>query len=83
MIITALVVLVPHSSIFYRLFLGFGLSIGAEIYHQISGHEILNGDDYTCTRTHDPNGPWYQKTASTWWGERFELHLVNPFVRPH
>ncbi|KAF8308758.1 DUF1212-domain-containing protein [Clavulina sp. PMI_390] len=54
-------------SVIYSLFLGFGLAIGGEIYSQITGQQVYNADDYQCGATHDPNGPWYQQTASVWW----------------
>jgi len=47
--------------------LGFGLSIGGEIYHQISGQDIVNAQDYTCKYTHSVDGPWYQQTPSAYW----------------
>ncbi|KAG8924218.1 hypothetical protein FRC02_010567 [Tulasnella sp. 418] len=54
-------------SIIYSLFLGFGLSIGAEIYHQISGKPVLGADDYFCAATHRSDGPWWQRNVSEYW----------------
>ncbi|KAG9081112.1 hypothetical protein FRC06_005813, partial [Ceratobasidium sp. 370] len=36
-------------SIIYSIFLGFGLSIGAEIFHAVSGQRVLGASDYTCS----------------------------------
>jgi uncharacterized membrane protein YjjB (DUF3815 family) len=54
-------------AVIYALFLGFGLAIGAELYSKITGQEIVGASDYTCSMTHDPHGPWYQRTPSEWW----------------
>lgn len=51
------------------LFLGFGLAIGAEIYHQISGKTVVNASDFVCGYTHNATGPWYQRTPSSYWGK--------------
>ncbi|CCM05223.1 uncharacterized protein FIBRA_07433 [Fibroporia radiculosa] len=54
-------------SLIYSLFLGFGLSIGATAYTRITHHTFTAADDLTCNKSHDPNGPWYQRTPSLWW----------------
>ncbi|CAE6542804.1 unnamed protein product [Rhizoctonia solani] len=54
-------------SIIYSIFLGFGLSIGAELFHAVSNQRVWGADDYTCSRVHDPNGPWWQRTAGPYW----------------
>ncbi|CAE7083162.1 unnamed protein product [Rhizoctonia solani] len=54
-------------SIIYSIFLGFGLSIGAELFHAVSKQRVWGADDYTCSRIHDPNGPWWQRTAGPYW----------------
>ncbi|KDN36610.1 hypothetical protein RSAG8_10713, partial [Rhizoctonia solani AG-8 WAC10335] len=54
-------------SIIYSIFLGFGLSIGAELFHAVSKQRVWGADDYTCSHVHDPNGPWWQKTAGPYW----------------
>ncbi|KAF8597700.1 DUF1212-domain-containing protein [Ceratobasidium sp. AG-I] len=54
-------------SIIYSIFLGFGLSIGAEVFHAVSGQRVLGASDYTCSSVHDPNGPWWQKDPSPYW----------------
>ncbi|KAE9397500.1 DUF1212-domain-containing protein [Gymnopus androsaceus JB14] len=54
-------------AVVYCLFLGFGLAMGAEAYNEITGSPISNLDDTTCARTHDPNGPWWQRTPSEFW----------------
>ena len=54
-------------ALMYSLFLGFGLAIGAELYQRIIGQSIIGPTDYTCVESHDPAGPWWQKTPSLWW----------------
>ncbi|KIY69038.1 DUF1212-domain-containing protein [Cylindrobasidium torrendii FP15055 ss-10] len=54
-------------AIIYSLFLGYGLSIGAQAYERITQHKIVGITDYTCASTHDANGPWWQQTPSKWW----------------
>jgi len=51
----------------YSLFLGFGLALGAELYQKIIGQAIVGATNYTCDQSHDPEGPWWQRTASLWW----------------
>ncbi|TDL17473.1 DUF1212-domain-containing protein [Rickenella mellea] len=53
--------------VMYALFLGFGLAIGATIFEWISRSMVVGGMDYYCKMSHDPNGPWWQRTASTFW----------------
>ncbi|WRT67746.1 uncharacterized protein IL334_004718 [Kwoniella shivajii] len=53
-------------SVIYSLFLGFGISIGAVLYEKITGHDVLNANDYTCANTHG-GAPWYQVTPSAYW----------------
>jgi hypothetical protein len=57
-------------ALIYSLFLGFGLAIGAQIYEKMTGQTVFGPEDFACAQSHDPHGPWYQQTASTWWGER-------------
>ncbi|CAE6488452.1 unnamed protein product [Rhizoctonia solani] len=54
-------------SIIYSIFLGFGLSIGAELFHVVSKQRVWAADDFLCSQVHDPNGPWWQRTASPYW----------------
>ncbi|KAF9233444.1 hypothetical protein BU15DRAFT_53866 [Melanogaster broomeanus] len=54
-------------ALMYSLFLGFGLSIGAELYEKIIGQTVLGATDYACVQSHDPAGPWWQQTPSVWW----------------
>ncbi|KAH9840878.1 uncharacterized protein C8Q71DRAFT_702019 [Rhodofomes roseus] len=54
-------------SIIYSLFLGFGLSIGATVYSKITHHTLAGTDDLSCQSSHNPTGPWWQQTPSTWW----------------
>jgi hypothetical protein len=63
----------PHSpkeadfeGVIYSLFLGFGISIGAEIYHTITGLTVFGASDYKCGATHN-EAMWYQVTPSQWW----------------
>lgn len=54
-------------AIVYALFLGFGFTMGAEIYRIITGREIVGSEDYVCSTAHNPHGPWYQRTPSKMW----------------
>jgi hypothetical protein len=54
----------------YSLFLGFGLAIGSEVYQKMTGKTIVGSQDYSCALSHNPNGPWWQKTPRLHWGER-------------
>ncbi|KAK0494937.1 DUF1212-domain-containing protein [Armillaria luteobubalina] len=54
-------------AVIYSLFLGFGLSIGAEAYEKITTHSVVGVTDYKCTLSHDPEGAWWQRTPSGWW----------------
>ncbi|KAL1412922.1 pheromone-regulated protein prm10 [Vanrija albida] len=54
-------------SVIYSLFLGFGISIGAEVYFKIRRVGVLNADDYTCANTHYPGAPWYMSKPSGYW----------------
>ena len=54
-------------SVIYSLFLGFGISIGAELYRTITGLEVIGAsNNWTCAATHS-NAPWYQQTPSGLW----------------
>ncbi|GAA5844246.1 hypothetical protein JCM9279_001736 [Rhodotorula babjevae] len=50
----------------YCLFLGFGLSLGAEIYVRVARAEIINGADYTCSYLR-AGAPWWRQTIPRWW----------------
>lgn len=54
-------------SVIYSLFLGFGISIGAEVYFKIRRVGVLNADDYTCGNTHYAGAPWYMSKPSGYW----------------
>ncbi|OAX39469.1 DUF1212-domain-containing protein [Rhizopogon vinicolor AM-OR11-026] len=54
-------------ALMYSLFLGFGLSIGAELYQTVGGHGIYGATDYSCGESHSSDGPWWQRTPSLWW----------------
>ncbi|KAJ7024858.1 hypothetical protein C8F04DRAFT_150859, partial [Mycena alexandri] len=54
-------------AVVYSLFLGFGLAIGAEAYERTTGHTIEGSTDYTCSGSHDKEGPWYQRTPKLYW----------------
>lgn len=53
-------------SILYSLFLGFGLSLGSEIYTRGANETIRNGQDYTCRALRD-GAPWYRATIPQWY----------------
>ncbi|OCH92004.1 DUF1212-domain-containing protein [Obba rivulosa] len=54
-------------SLIYSLFLGFGLAIGATAYTRLTHHRLSGADDISCSVSHNPNGPWWQRTPSVWW----------------
>ncbi|GAA5840010.1 hypothetical protein JCM11251_006586 [Rhodosporidiobolus azoricus] len=57
-------------AILYSLFLGFGLSIGSEIYRRITGLTIwgFSGPQaYTCVSLRGPGVPWYMDTIPQKW----------------
>jgi hypothetical protein len=54
-------------SILYSLQLGFGLSIGVTLYTKITGSQVINASDYTCSNTHYPGAPWYMQRPSEYW----------------
>ncbi|BEJ17507.1 hypothetical protein CspHIS471_0609080 [Cutaneotrichosporon sp. HIS471] len=54
-------------AVIYSLFLGFGISMGGEIYFQIRHKGIKNAADYTCKATHVAGAPWYMSTPSGYW----------------
>jgi hypothetical protein len=58
-------------ALMYSLFLGFGLAIGAEVYEKISNKALVGPEDYSCKQSHDPSGPWWQRTPSLYFGEGF------------
>ncbi|KAL8277568.1 hypothetical protein RQP46_010000 [Phenoliferia psychrophenolica] len=51
-------------SILYSLFLGFGLSIGGEVYQRATGLAVSS--DYTCA-SRRLDAPWYQATIGPKW----------------
>ncbi|GAA5907072.1 uncharacterized protein JCM6883_006129 [Sporobolomyces salmoneus] len=53
-------------SILYSLFLGFGLSLGSEIYTRGANETIRNSTDYTCQALRT-NAPWYRATIPQWY----------------
>jgi len=55
-------------AVVYAIFLGFGLAAGSEAFEKISGTTVFGPEDYSCSMTHDANGPWYQRTPSGFWG---------------
>ncbi|EAU83585.2 pheromone-regulated membrane protein Prm10 [Coprinopsis cinerea okayama7 len=54
-------------AIMYALFLGFGFAMGASLFEIMTDSKVYGTEDYECTATHDPNGPWYQRTPSKYW----------------
>jgi hypothetical protein len=63
--------------VIYSLFLGFGISIGAEMFRQITGREVSNANNYTCSNTHSSDH-WWKVTPSEWWCK----YLVTLSFRP-
>ncbi|GAA5930348.1 uncharacterized protein JCM15063_004781 [Sporobolomyces koalae] len=53
-------------SILYSLFLGFGLSLGSEIYTRGANETIRNSQDYTCQALRT-GAPWYRATVPQWY----------------
>ncbi|CCA66429.1 hypothetical protein PIIN_00115 [Serendipita indica DSM 11827] len=51
----------------FDLFLGFGLAMGAEVYHQVSKSDVVGNSDFLCQLSHRPDGPWWQRTPSAKW----------------
>ncbi|GAA5870716.1 hypothetical protein JCM8547_005037 [Rhodosporidiobolus lusitaniae] len=49
----------------YALFLGFGLSAGAEIYTMGGREDLAGGGDYTCAYLRE-DAPWWRATVSPW-----------------
>lgn len=43
--------------------------MGADVYSRLTGLSVVGPADYTCGSTHKVDGPWWQRTASIWWGE--------------
>jgi hypothetical protein len=60
-------------AVVYALFLGFGFAYGADIYQRMSSTQIYGTEDYLCTASHDPNGPWYQRTPGPFWDKSISL----------
>ncbi|BGP51677.1 pheromone-regulated protein prm10 [Rhodotorula kratochvilovae] len=50
----------------YALFLGFGLSLGAEIYTKGGREQIIGGGDYTCAYLRS-DAPWWRQTVPRWY----------------
>ncbi|GHJ86303.1 hypothetical protein NliqN6_2705 [Naganishia liquefaciens] len=53
-------------AVIYSLFLGFGLSIGAEIFNRITDRDVAAAD-WSCAQTHYAGAPWWLVTPSAWW----------------
>ncbi|KXN92483.1 Pheromone-regulated membrane protein 10 [Leucoagaricus sp. SymC.cos] len=51
----------------YALFLGFGFAMGAACFEKFTHTKVFGAEDYSCTMTHRPDGPWYQRTPSQFW----------------
>lgn len=54
-------------SMIYALFLGFGFTMGAQIFQIVTGNRVFGMEDYVCSASHNPNGPWYQRTPNRLW----------------
>ena len=64
----------------YALFLGFGLAMGANVYESVSGKGIIGPEDYSCSVSHPVGAPWWQRTASNWYGEYFRFFSCSLLV---
>jgi hypothetical protein len=51
---------------------GFGLAMGAEVYHQVSGSTVSGNNDYNCVASHLPTNPWWRRTPSPYWGKQLQ-----------
>ncbi|KAL7417887.1 hypothetical protein BDY24DRAFT_2582 [Mrakia frigida] len=51
--------------IIHSLMLGFGLSVGSEVYIRVTGTTIRGSSDYTCSALR-LDAPWYRATISPW-----------------
>ena len=51
-----------------KLLSGFGLAIGSSTFTKITKISLPGQDDVTCSMSHRPDGPWYQRTPSVAWG---------------
>ncbi|BEI90372.1 uncharacterized protein CcaverHIS019_0304420 [Cutaneotrichosporon cavernicola] len=54
-------------SVIYSLFLGFGISIGSEVYVKIRGEHVRNATNNTCSATRYDGAPWYLSKPSSYW----------------
>lgn len=54
-------------SVIYSLFLGFGISIGSEVYVKIRGEHVRNATNNTCSATRYDGAPWYMSRPSSYW----------------
>ncbi|KAF8073818.1 hypothetical protein FPV67DRAFT_1410830 [Lyophyllum atratum] len=54
-------------AVVYALFLGFGLAMGAKAFEVMTGTRVIGSSDIDCALSHNPAGPWYQKTPSKFW----------------
>ncbi|GLB38464.1 putative DUF1212-domain-containing protein [Lyophyllum shimeji] len=54
-------------AVVYALFLGFGLAMGAKAFEVLTGKRVIGSSDITCALSHNPHGPWYQRTPSEFW----------------
>jgi hypothetical protein len=62
-------------ALMYSLFLGFGLAIGAEVYEKMFTTTVVGPEDYSCGQSHDPFGPWWQRTPSLHFGGGLALYF--------
>ncbi|KAH8923061.1 DUF1212-domain-containing protein [Atractiella rhizophila] len=56
-------------AIIYSLFLGFGISLGAQFWELFSNQKVLYGSDNTCAVPHmtgNPDAPWWRQTVTLW-----------------
>lgn len=86
-------------AVVYSLFLGFGISLGANIWVLVSGQDVFTSNDNTCSLSHRP-GVWWQETIPQWFfflvrcaarnGSHADrerrtdrLHRAPPHLHPH
>lgn len=54
-------------AVIYALFLGFGISIGAQVFTRITHRPVIGPDDFLCSAAHQPTDPWWQRKPSPFW----------------
>src|ERR1700733_12780398 len=47
------------------------------------GKGIIGSQDYSCQLSHDPSGPWWQRTPGLFWGENAHNSFYAAGLRTH